>query len=71
MPRMPSGKFDHLAGLDIVEAVDAGNAVTDGQHLADFGNLGFLAEILDLLLENCGNFGGANIHISRSPSSRS
>src|SRR4029077_6168261 len=30
-------EFDHLAGLDVVEAVDAGNAVTDGQHLSNFG----------------------------------
>jgi hypothetical protein len=47
---------------DIVEAVDAGDAVTDGQDLTDFGNFGFLAEILDLVLENCGNFRGADIH---------
>ena len=55
-------EFDHFAGLDIVEAIDAGDAVADGEHLADLGNFGFLAEILDLLLENCGNFGGADIH---------
>ena len=57
-----AGEFDHLAGLDIVEAIDAGDAVADGQHLADFGNFGLLAEILDLLLENCGNFRGADVH---------
>src|SRR5690606_9045173 len=57
-----AGELDHLAGLDIVEAVDAGDAVTDGQNLTDFGNLGFLAEILDLVFQNCGNFRGADIH---------
>src|SRR6185369_13350085 len=31
-------ELDHLTGLDVVEAVDAGNAVADGQHLSDFGN---------------------------------
>jgi hypothetical protein len=41
-------EFDHLTGLDVVETVDAGDTVTDGQHLTDFGDFGFLAEILDL-----------------------
>src|SRR5262249_40262909 len=40
-------ELDHLAGLNIVETVGAGNAVADGQHLADLGDLGFLAEVLD------------------------
>ena len=57
-----AGELDHLAGLDIVEAVDAGDAVADRQHLADFGDFGFLAEILDLRLQDGGNFGGADIH---------
>ena len=55
-------ELDHLAGLHVVEAVDAGNAVADRQHLADFRNLGLLAEILDLLLEDGGDFRGADIH---------
>src|SRR5712671_3606482 len=55
-------ELDHLAGLDIVEAVDAGNAVADGQHLSDFGNLGLLAEILDLVFQDRGNFRGADVH---------
>ena len=55
-------EFDHLAGLDIVEAVDAGDAVADRQHLADLGDFGLLAEILDLLLEDRGDFCGADIH---------
>src|ERR1700726_1266013 len=55
-------ELDHLAGLDVVEAVDAGNAVADGQHLSDFGNFSLLAEILDLVLEDRGNFRGADVH---------
>src|SRR5690606_15406653 len=55
-------ELDHLTGLDIVEAVDAGNAVTDGQNLANFGNFGFLAEVFDLVFQNCGNFRSADIH---------
>src|SRR6266849_5108819 len=55
-------ELDHFAGLDVVEAVDAGDAVADGQHLSDFGNLSLLAEILDLVLEDRGNFRGADVH---------
>ena len=53
-----AGELDHLAGLDIVEAVDAGDAVADGQHLADFADLGFVAEVVDLALQDGGDFGG-------------
>ncbi len=56
------GEFDHLAGLDLVEPIDAGDTVTDGKHLADFGDFGFLPEILDLLLEDRGDLGGPDIH---------
>ena len=38
-----AGKLDHFASLDVVEAVDAGDTVTDGQHLTDFRDLGLLA----------------------------
>src|SRR6202048_1034440 len=55
-------ELDHLAGLDVVETVDAGDAVADGQHLSDFGNFSLLAEILDLVLEDRGNFRGADVH---------
>src|SRR5512138_1074638 len=55
-------ELDHFAGLDVVQTVDAGDTVTDGQHLSDFSDLGFLAEILDLVLEDRGNFRGADVH---------
>ena len=55
-------ELDHLAGLDVVEAIDTGDTVADGEYLADFGNFGFLAEILDLLFEDGGDFRGADIH---------
>src|SRR5262249_23192899 len=55
-------ELDHLAGLHIVEAVGAGNAVADRKHLSDFGHFGFLAEIFDLLLEDRGDFSGADVH---------
>src|SRR5271169_3154617 len=40
----------------------AGDAVADRQHLADFRDLGLLTEILDLLLEDRGDFCGADVH---------
>jgi hypothetical protein len=32
MPLNAIGEFDHFTGLDIVEAVDAGDTVTHRQH---------------------------------------
>src|SRR5262249_14778447 len=55
-------KLDHLAGLDVVEAVDAGDAVAHRQHLADLGHLRLAAEVLDLVLQDCRNLGGADVH---------
>src|SRR6185437_11387001 len=55
-------EFDHLAGLHVVESVDAGDTVADRQHLADFGDFRLLAKILDLLSEDGGDFRRADIH---------
>src|SRR5581483_7615209 len=55
-------ELDHLAGLNIVQAIDTGDAVADRQHLSNFRNLGLLAEILDLVLEDRGNLRGADVH---------
>ena len=55
-------ELDHLAGLDVVEAVDAGDAVADRQHGADFGDLGVGVEIRDLVADDAGDFSGADIH---------
>ena len=51
-----------------VEAVDAGDAVADREHLADLGDVGLGAEVGDLLLEDGRDLGGADIH-QRAPSS--
>ena len=58
------GEFDHFTGLDIVEPVDAGDAVADGQHLADFRNFRLTAEIGDLFFQNGRDFRRLNIHYS-------
>ena len=65
-----AGEFHHFAGLDIVQPVDPGDAVADGQHLADLGNVGFRIEIGDLLLEDRGDFRGLDVHALRLPSSQ-
>ena len=62
MPLHAALELDHLAGLDVVEAVAAGDAVADGQHLPDFGDLGLGAEVLDLLFEDRGDLSGSNVH---------
>src|SRR5690606_27134453 len=41
---------------------DAGDAVTHRQHGADFGHFGFGAEIGDLILQDRGDLGGADVH---------
>src|SRR5262249_60285997 len=41
-------EFDHLASFNVVEPVDAGDAIANGADLAGPRNLGLLAEVLDL-----------------------
>ena len=65
-----AGELDHLAGLDIVQPVDPGDAVADRQHLADLGDIGFRIEVGDLLLQDCGDFSGLDVHALRLPSSQ-
>ena len=59
-------EFDHLPGLDLIQAIDAGDAVAHAQHLADVGDVGFLAEAGDLGFQDGRDFGGADVHILRS-----
>src|SRR5262249_9722973 len=58
-----AGKLDHLAGLAIIETIDAGDAVADRQNLADFADLRVGTEILDFALQDRGNFSGLDIHV--------
>ncbi len=55
-------KGDHFARLYVVEAVDTGNAVPNGQHGADFADFGLGAEAGDLVLDDLGDFSGADFH---------
>ena len=61
------GEFDQLTGHDILQAVDAGNAVTHGENGAHFSDIGFAVEVGDLALQDLGNFGGTNVHGSGGP----
>ena len=54
-------ELDHLAGLDIVEAVDAGDAVANRQHLPTSVDFCFGAEILDFRFR-ISEFQRADIH---------
>jgi len=58
----PVRELDHLAGLDLIETVDAGDTVTDRQHRADFRDLGLGAEAGDLVLDDLRDFSGADFH---------
>jgi hypothetical protein len=43
--------------------VDARDAIPDRQHAADLGDLGLGAEAGDLVLDDAGNFCGADVHV--------
>ena len=58
----PVRERDHFAGLDRVEAVDAGDAVADRQHLADLRDICLAAEMGDLLFEDRRNLRRPNFH---------
>src|SRR6185369_2024555 len=55
-------ELDHLAGLDIVEAVDAGDAVTDRQNGADLRDFGVGVEVCNLVADDARDFSGADVH---------
>ena len=55
-------ELDHLAGLDIVEAVDARDSVADRKHGTDFRDLSLGVEIRDLVADDAGDFSGADFH---------
>src|SRR6185295_13540556 len=56
------GELDHLAGLDVVEPVNARDAVADRQHGPDLGDFGLGAEARDLVADDLGDFSGADVH---------
>ena len=64
------GEVDHLAGHDVLQAVDAGDAVAHGQHRADLGHVRLGVEARDLLLQDLRDLGGTDVHGSGGPFQR-
>ena len=56
------GELDHLLGHDAREAVDAGDAVADFEHAADFADVDLRRELLDFLLNDRGDFVAIEFH---------
>ena len=56
MPYMSRGKKQQLAGHALVEAVNAGDAVADGNHRARFGKLDLADVALDLAFDDFTDF---------------
>lgn len=55
-------ELEELVHDAVVEAVHAGDAVTNAEHGANALHATVLAELLDFLLEDRGHFGGSEIH---------
>jgi hypothetical protein len=58
------GELHQLAGHGARQAVDAGDAVADGEHGARLGDLDGLLVVLDLLLDDLGDLFGAELHLA-------
>src|ERR1035438_5490117 len=65
------GKLEHLAGHDLVQAMQAGNAVAQRDDGANLVYLDALLVVLDLLAEQLGDLIRINLcHVFRLPQSR-
>ena len=65
-PHDTTREFDHLTRLNIVQTINAGDTVTDGKHTANLGNFGFLTKVLDLVFQDCRDFGCLDTHYPTS-----
>ena len=66
MPDDAVRELDQLAGHDLFQAMDAGDAVADRNHRADLGDVNGALVVLDLLAENAGDFVRSNLSHSSS-----
>jgi len=57
-------ELDHLAGLDVVESIDAGDTIPNREDLAYLGYFCFIAEVRDFLFR-IAEISAARISISR------
>lgn len=53
------GEFHHLIGLDVVQAIDTSDTVTNAQHAASFLKIGLGCNAQDSLLQNVGDLRAA------------
>ena len=56
------GQLQQLAGHGLLEAVGAGDAVTDADDGADFGHVHLGVEAFDLAADDAGNLFRADVH---------
>ena len=60
----PCGQLEHLQRHAVVEPVDAGDAVGDGEHGADLGEVGAAGvEALDALPQDRGDLVWLDLHL--------
>ena len=57
-----AGKFNHFTSLNVVQPMDAGDPIPNGEHLAHLGNIGVGIEVGDLLLEYGRDFCSLDVH---------
>jgi hypothetical protein len=57
-------QLEHLERQAVLQPVDAGDAVADGDDRADLGEVRLDVELLDPLLEDRGDLFGAQLHVS-------
>src|SRR5262249_34506589 len=63
-------ELDELAGHRLIEAVDARDAVADREHGARLGDVDLAPVLLDLALQDVGDFGRLDVERHRSTFSR-
>ena len=61
-PNRSPRELDELAGHRAFEAVDARDAVADGEHRARLRDERGLVDVLDLLLDDLGDLFGSELH---------
>ena len=52
-------ELNHLFGLDVLEAIDTSDTVTNGQDAASLVQVGLGGRTQDTFFQNGGNFGGS------------
>src|SRR5262249_50697472 len=57
-----AAELDELSRFGAVEAVDARDAVADAEHRAGLGDGDLLAEVLNLVADDAGDFVCTNLH---------